>query len=279
MSRRLARLLVCVLCSVALGCATHVPYVGQGPHPQIERGRPVPPIDILGNLLALPWKLLLLDWRFCRHTITERTEAVFVQYLRDSTRDLTHTKIRLNQYAPHKDLKRLITNRQVAWPYRIFPGLLTTLLTDVVLPGRLFPWGDYYNPWTDTIHLFSDRPAIGLHELGHAYDFSQQPYKGTYGLARLIPLVVLHQEWLATDEAISYLVETGDRRNELQAYKILYPAFGSYAGGYLIPLGGSPGILVGHLVGRMKAAERARFYRQLDAQTPPAQPSPAQPSP
>jgi hypothetical protein len=224
-------------------------------------------VDTLGNVLALWPKLLLLDWRFANHAISERTEASLVQYLNDRAPNLTHTHVRLNQYAPHKDLKRLVTNRWVAWPYRIFPGLLVTLLTDVILPGRLFPWGDYYNPWTNTIHLYSDRTAIGLHELGHAYDFSQQPYKGTYGLARLIPVVVLHQEWQATDEAIGYLVETGDRAGELRAYKVLYPAFGSYVGGYLLPFGAPPGILIGHFVGRTKAAARQRFYRQLDAQT------------
>lgn len=45
---------VAVLLSLALaGCATTVPYTGQGPHPQLERGAPVPVVDFLGNALSL----------------------------------------------------------------------------------------------------------------------------------------------------------------------------------------------------------------------------------
>ncbi len=250
------------------GCACQAPYVGQGPHPQIERGQPVLPIDTVANVLSIPWKILLLEWRYGNHCIRPRTEDVFVRYLAERQENVSHTKIRLNQYAPHKDVKRLIRNRQVAWPYRLLFGV-PLLLVECVLPGRIFGgflFSDYYNPWTDTIHLFSDSPAIGLHELGHAYDFGQQPYRGTYGLMRNIPVVVLHQEWQATDEAISYLVEIGDRRNELRAYQVLYPAYGGYLGSYVVPFGNLPGILLGHVVGRVKAKARARFYRELDRQ-------------
>lgn len=35
---------------VAAGCATTPPpYTGPGPHPQLERGASVPPVDFLGN--------------------------------------------------------------------------------------------------------------------------------------------------------------------------------------------------------------------------------------
>jgi len=237
---------------------------------------------VVANVLALPWKILFLEWRYGLHSISPKTEEVLVRYVNDRQPDVAHTVIRLNQYAPHKDLKRLVTNRHVAWPYRLVFGTIT-LLVETILPGRLFGGSllsDYYNPWTNTIHLFSDHPAIGLHELGHAYDFSQQPYRGSYGFARGVFIFALHQEWQATDEAISYLVEIGDRRNELRAYKILYPAYGSYLGSFLIPLPLAfvPGVLAGHLVGRTKAAARAQFYRQLDTQTAPPQPLPSSPS-
>ena len=258
-----------MLCCALAGCASQTPYMNQAPGIQIEEGRPCAPIDLIGNILSIPWKILLLEWRFGNHTISPQTEAILTQYLHDRSQDLSHTLIRVNQYAPHKDLKRLITNHQIAWPYRLIFGSLS-LVVETVLPGRIFGGSllsDYYDPWTDTIHLFSDHPAIGLHELGHAYDFSQQPYKGTYGLLTSIFIVRLNEEWQATDEAISYLVSIGDRRNELRAYKILYPAFGSYLGSYLIPLpfANVPGILIGHVAGRAKASARARFYRQFPA--------------
>ena len=258
----------CVLWGMVAGCAAQVPYVGQGPYPQLERGRPNIVVDTAGNILALPFKLLFLDWRFANHAVSSRTEEALVRYVNDHP-ELQHVHIRLNQYAPQKDFKRLLANRQVAWPYRATFGVLG-LLVETIIPGRLFAGlltSDLYDPWTDTVHIYSDRVAIGLHELGHADDFIQQPYKGTYGLARMIPVVTLHQEWRATDEAIGYLIEIGDRRNEMRAYRVLYPALGSYVGGYLLPLGGIPGILVGHVAGAAKVSERTRFYREFDART------------
>ncbi len=262
-----------LLTNTLTGCASYAPYVGPGPHPQFERGQPVPPIDFLANVLAIPMKLILLEWRFGNHAISPETEGVLVRYVNDRQSDVSSTVVRLNQYAPHKDFKRLLSNQRVAWPYRLVFGSLT-LLIETFLPGRIFGGSllsDYYNPWTNTIHIYSDHPAIGLHELGHAYDFSQQPYRGTYGFSRQFFILALHQEWQATDEAISYLIEIGDRRNELRAYKTLYPAYGSYLGTFLlpIPLGGIPGIFIGHVVGRTKAAARVRFYRQVDAQMRP----------
>lgn len=182
---------------------------------------------------------------------------------------------------PHRDLKRLFTNENVAWPYRPFPGLVATLVIDVLLPGRLFPWGDYYNPWTNTVHLYSDHSAIGLHELGHAYDINKRRYKGSYAFVRLVPFVNLYQEWEATDTAIDYLKATGNREAELCAYKILYPAYGTYMGNYLPIFGNIVGLVVGHAWGRTKAVTRARFYRQLDAAatTSPTQPAPLLVSP
>ena len=180
---------VALILSVALaaGCATTPPpYTGQGPHPQIERGARVPPVDFLGNVLSLPMKLLLWSWKFNLHSISPETEQELVQYL--DARDLPSledARFRLNEYRPGQDLGRLVKNRHVAWPYRLLIGLPVTLLVDVLLPGRLFPWGDYYNPYTNTVHLYSDHPAIALHEAGHVHDLAMRRLKGTYSAARL----------------------------------------------------------------------------------------------
>lgn len=77
-----------VLLSISLvGCATITPpYTGVGPYPQLERGARVPPVDFLGNVLSLPFKLLLWSWKFNRHQISPDTEAKLVEYL--EVRDL-----------------------------------------------------------------------------------------------------------------------------------------------------------------------------------------------
>jgi len=263
--RRVCSVLLAVV--LVAGCATTPPpYTGQGPNPQLERGAVIPPIDFLGNLLALPYKALLLNWRFDNHVISVETEHMVFNYI--EARDLAFlhdTKFRLNQYAPFADLGRLFKNRHIAWPYRVLLGLPATLLTDVLLPGRIFPWGDYYNPFTNTVHLYSDEPAIALHEAGHAYDFSSRRFKGTYGALRLIPFLNLAQEWIATDEAIQYLQEIKDTQTELRAYKVLYPAYGSYIGGYIYaPIGTVIGVLAGHAIGQRKAADRKEYLERFD---------------
>ena len=249
------------------GCAYTAPYVGQGPHRQITRGAPLPPIDFLGNILALPGKLILWNLRFANHAVSEETEAVLVRYL--EARNLPafeDTAYRVNQYSPVQDLRALVKNKYVAWPYRLLVGLPITLIYDVALPGRLFPWGDYYNAYTNTVHLYSDDPTVTLHEAGHAYDFADFDLKGTYALLRIVPFMDLYQEWQASELAIDYLIEVEDRETEFRAYKTLFPAYGTYAGSYLpIPFGSLPGALVGHLAGRSKAAAKRRYYEHYDA--------------
>lgn len=258
---------IVVVSALICSCATTVPYTGQGPHPQLERGVPFPPVDFIGNVLSLPGKLLLWNWQFNLHTISTETEEKLVAYLDDRTLPaFEDTHYRLNQYRPAQDLSRLIKNKHVAWPYRLLLGLPTTLISDVLLPGRLFPWGDYYNPFTNTVHLYSDHEAIALHEAGHAYDFADKKYKGTYAAVRLVPFVDLYQEWQASREAIYYFREVEDHPAEVRAYKALYPAYGTYVGSYFFaPVGSILGALVGHAAGRSKATLRQNYYDKLEA--------------
>jgi len=257
--------------------------VGQGPHPQVTRGAAIPPIDAVANVLAILPKILLWNWRFANHSISATTEQKLEEYL--DAKELPafeETRYQLNQYAPVSDLRRLVHNHQVAWPYRLLLGTPITLVTDVLLPGRIFPWGDYFNPFTNTVHLYSDLPPVALHEAGHAYDFATRRYKGTYAAIRLIPFVDLYQEYKASDYAIQYFIDTHDQKNELAAYKILWPAYGTYAGSYIFaPIGTIAGALIGHGAGRVKVAQRKRYYQQRNAAmnaattAAPATPSPS----
>ena len=269
MASRMRQGLAYVLAIGLAGCSTVTPYVGQGPHPDITRGHPIPPVDFLGNVFALPIKLILWNWHVDDHAVSERTESYLVSYI-DSAQSVTEgTHYSLNEYAPGRALARLVHNRKVAWPYRLLIGLPVTLIIDVLLPGRLFGGligGDNYNPYTDTVSIYSDHPAIALHEAGHSHDFNTRHYKGTYAFIRLIPFVDLYQEFQATDEALTYLVETGDRQQEIAAYKILYPAYGTYIGSYLIiiPAGSVLGAILGHICGRAKAHSAEQEYLRMD---------------
>ena len=266
-----------------IGCAATAPYTGRGPHPQIERGAPFAPVDFLGNVLALPAKLILWDWNFAKHSISEETENYLVLYLDD--RDIAlinEAHFRLNQYRPFNDFSRLVKNKNVAWPYRVLLGF-PTWIVEAVLPGRLFPWGDYYNPFSNTVHIYSDHPAVVLHEAGHVYDFSGRRFKGTYAFVRSIPYspVSLYQEFKASQEAIRYLQEIEDREAQINAHKILHPAYGTYVGAYIFPVIGSiVGAIVGHATGRTKASNQQRQYEEEKALLESSEaPSPKEPEP
>lgn len=238
----------------------------------------MPLIDGLGNVFGLPAKLVLWSWKMDNHAISPSTEDVLIAYL-DSPRHpavLNDAHFRLNEYRPLDDLKRLWKNRHVAWPFRLVLGLPTTLIFDVLLPGRLLG-GDHFNPFNNTVYLYSDEPAVALHEAGHAADFSTQRLKGVYATMRLLPGVDLFQEYMATEDALHHFVLTKDRQGELRAYRLLYPAYGTYLGSYLMPYGNFAGALVGHVWGRLKASHRARFYRLTDPAVSPPPPVPAVP--
>jgi len=129
---------------------------------------------------------------------------------------------------------------------------------DTLLINRFFGF-DYYNPFTHTVHLYSDVPSIALHELGHAKDFAERRHRGSYAALRLIPFADLYQEYQATEDAFEYIRAEHQTEREMEAFKILYPAYGTYLGSYLFVTGGSvAGAIGGHIYGRIEAHELAK---------------------
>jgi hypothetical protein len=223
---------------------------------QMERGKPRPIIDGFGWVWGIPSKLMLWNRKVENHRISVETESLLYDYL--ETNGLSEIKVRLNQYRPWDDWRRLTRNTSVAWPWRYTFGAVATL-GETVVPGRLFG-GDHYNPYTGTIHLYGDVPAIAFHEAAHAKDFSNRKYPGTYAALYVIPTVPLWHERIATNDVLSYVQYRNDRRLEREAYHTLYPAYGTYlgsAGGYAFPRYSNPiylgGILAGHAMGRWQA--------------------------
>ena len=219
---------------------------------QIELGRPHQLLDGAGWVLGIPGKILLWDRRIDNHNISEDTVLVLANYLEQN--NLPQIKVRANQYAPLEDWKRLRKNKTIAWPYRYTLGALS-IAGEAIIPGRLFG-GDHYNPFSDTIHLYSDIPAIALHESAHANDFTRRTYKGTYAAGYLF--FPLWAETIATEDVFWYLNEQSEVERIAEANRILYPAYGTYVGnavGGFIPRYSTPiyygAVLVGHINGRM----------------------------
>lgn len=224
---------------------------------QIERGKRRPVLDGVGWVFGIPAKIILWDRRMENHAVSADTEEAMRAYL--EANGLDHVKVRINQYAPLDDWRRLRANKTVGWGYRYTIGALS-VAGEALLPGRLFG-GDHYNPFTGTIHLYSDVPAIALHEGGHAKDFTRRRYPGTYAIVTAVPFGSLWPEAIATGDAIAYAEQQDDPDLERETYRILFPAYGTYFGGSIGDVA-SPvalpvyagAIVAGHAVGRVKAS-------------------------
>lgn len=195
-------------------------------------------------------------------------------------------KVRLNQYAPGAEYRRLFRNKSVGAGWRYTIGLISVTFYTIV-PGRFFAGlvgGDNYNPYTNTINLYSDHVSVALHEGGHGKDFAETNHKGTYAAARLLPLVPLVQEAYATGDAIGYHRWKGLTEEEKADYKSLYPAYGTYVGGEVlrwVPVGWvvsysltAASAIPGHIAGRIKAAHVEEKPSSKTTVTPPL-PSPS----
>lgn len=284
MNAKMLRLLVPLLLFLlgAGGCATvpyqygaarespEIPTAGPGVA-QIDRGRPVPFLDGAGHyVVSLPSKLLLLDWEVDSHRFSPETEAVLAGYLADN--HLAGVKVRVNQYAPGAEWQRLFRNREMPGFFKYTAGVLAATYY-TILPGRFFAGllgGDEYNPYSNTINLYSDSPAIALHEAAHAKDFAAQSrgFRGWYAFMRLLPLVPLWQEGKATGDAVGYTLDKQLTEERKESYRVLYPAYSTYIAGEglrWLPLepwlsfGAQLAVAVpGHITGRIKAAQVAQ---------------------
>ena len=270
MQSRLAAIFVIIMTTCLTGCVSSDYQYGNtgatAEHSlaasQFERGQANALLDGLGWVIGIPGKIILWDRRIDNHQISEETEHALADYM--TSNELRHTRVRLNQYDPLGEWRRLTENDQVAGGWRYTLGALSTL-GYTLLPGRLFG-GDHYNPFTDTVHLYSDHAAIALHEGAHAKDIRSRQLPGTYAAAYALPLVSLWHEERATSDVLSYL-DAEHRTAELQAaYRILYPAYGTHVAGQFtrfIPQPFSLGltaacVIPGHITGRIKASRVSR---------------------
>jgi len=232
----------------------------------IVRGKPAPIVDFLnGYLFSLPAKLLYFNPRLHDHALPERSEELLLEYL-EANGLADKVLIRHNQWAPVDEWRRLRANTDVNAFYRYTIGLYYlgyyTLLPPRLFGGSFVSLGDRFNPYTNSISVYTSDVAFLLHEAGHVKDYNQVEKKGTWGAWLEIPVGALIAEYFASSDAVQFVYCTGHPELERSFYRRLIPAYGSYIGGYasyLIP-GGQlvvvGGIFAGHAVGNVQAASR-----------------------
>ena len=250
---------------------------------QIERGNPHAFLDNFGSwVLGLPSKVTLLSTKVDNHKVSAETEAALGRYL--EANGLCDVKVRINQYAVPGEWSRLFRNRNISGFWRYTFGILS-MVEYTIFPQRAFG-GDNYNPYTNTISIYSDLESVVLHEGGHAKDFARREWKGAYAALGVLPLAPLYLEGVASSDAVSYLRSRNETQGEKAAYPLLYGAYSTYIGGealqfYSGPEGwvdllSIPVAWVGHAVGRIKAFT---IDEPAVAAAPPAPDGPASDAP
>lgn len=254
---RLSALILVSLTLMCTGCASqrnhHVPAFVEN---QFERGEPNELVDITGNVLSIPSKLLFWNRKVDNHTISVETEAELRSYV--EANDLHSTKVRLNQWAPIDEWRRLSRNKQIPGILRYTIGSIYNLGYTFV-PGRLFG-GDVYNPYTDTLNVYSDVPALGLAEVAYAKDIRARKHPGWYTFGQELPLVGMVHETIATNDVMDYVAATQDPELQKESSRVLYPRYGMALGGQigeLVPQAdvalAVAGGVVGHVAGRINS--------------------------
>ena len=151
---------------------------------------------------------------------------------------LDRVKVRINEYDPAGEWQRLKHNESVSWPVRYTLGTLS-VVGYTLFPGRIFG-GDRYNPYTDTINLYSDIPALAIFEGGYAKDFSTRDSRDLYAVEYGIPVVNLWHDSQAASDAFEYLQCRGSAEDVKEGYRAICPSFGASTRGVLPVVGAVP---------------------------------------
>ncbi len=242
------------------GCATAPYEYGTGEYggdnsgsPYMENqvivGKPNKLLDASDWIWPGSWlaKLLLWNKNIDSHEISDETLTSVMTYIEKN--DLSDVQVLVNAYRPGNQWSRLFKNKEIPAGWRFTLGILTTSLY-TIMPGRFFG-GDNYNPYTNTINLYSNDVAISLHEAAHAKDLNSRKYKGLNAALYVLPGAPLYYEAVATSDTLSYLERECRYDDQKHAYRVLHPAYGTYVGGLFLKQSGLGflGVIPGHISG------------------------------
>ncbi len=253
------------------GCAT-VPYrYGQfqsskdDSRPEeiaFEYGRPQKTLDRIAWVTGIWSRILPLNPHVNNHSLSEESKAKLTAYLEDN--DLTDVLVRVNQYDPKGEWRRLRENHRVAPGWRYTAGLLS-LAHYSLIPGRVFG-GDQYNPFTNSLYLNSDVSAVVLHEAAYAKDVRSRSLPGSYAVFNEIPVLSLWRHVNGVNDVLGYARANDDWAVERETYRVVYPQMGVHSmalSGTFVPFWDGllltvAGAAAGHTTGQFAIARRTK---------------------
>ena len=243
------------------------------PDPQqidVQVGAESPRLDRIAMVLGFPAKLIPFSSKINTHQLSPETTEKLKTYLADN--DLTDVCIYINKYAPREQWQRMRQNDRIApaWKYTFGTG---RWLADVIAPARLFG-GEEYNPFTNTLMVNSDAPAVLLHEAAFAKDVRSRKYPGMYASVNELPVLSLWRRVVGAQDVISYAQSLHDWPVEEEAYIVLFPQMGAETflafdpflnlSIWFTPALAMSGAAVGHVTGHVSAAYRAAEVKRDD---------------
>ncbi len=224
---------------------------------EVVQGNPNKIVDGLGWVVGIPRRIVLWDRRVDSHQVQPETMAEVATYAK--VNELDGICVRVNQYAPADEWKRLTQNDRISPGWRYTVGALS-LVGYTLLPGRIMGI-DNYNPYTNSVYVYSDVPALAMEAAAYAKDIKQRELPGTYASVNTLPVVSVWHETINTQDTLNYLQTHGTYEEQREGLAILYPNYGASVGGAFGSLFGFTGVfeiggaVVGHVSGWHKAAQ------------------------
>jgi hypothetical protein len=229
----------------------------------VERGKPHKTLDRLAWIVGIPSKIFTLNAKTNNHAVSDETVEELTAYL--EANDLGDVYVSVNDYNPKLQWRRLRENCRVGpfWRYTVGTG---AWLGYTFFPNRVFG-GDEYNPFTNTLIVSSDVPALVLAEAAYAKDVRSRRHPGLYATVSELPVVSLWRHSQATSDVVTYARANHDWETERQAYEVLYPQIGATTFGpvaHFVPVAGPflsiTGAAVGQVTGRTVARLQEPAY-------------------
>ncbi len=181
------------------------------------------PSRVVGHIMSLPARLFFWDWDVSWGNDEKRAQAALS--ILENNRNIKDLTVRLNHNEAFYDMYRLFADDKVAERNNIFARVLLgipTCFKDEMWAE--FFRGDYYNPLTQTVVVYSNVESIAAHEIGHHIDYQRFNSDWEYALTGFFPPVTLYKEWQASSYGKD-LLGVGD---EYQFNRYLLPAFFTY---------------------------------------------------
>lgn len=242
----------------------------------IEYGRPNKMLDRMAWIVGMPSRILPLSSRVNNHDISPETTAKLSRYLHEN--DLDDVLVRINQYDPKGEWKRLRANSRISpgWKYTFGAGMLVQY---TLFPGRVFG-GDHYNAYTNTLYVNSDVPAMLILEAAYAKDVHARPMPGPYAAINELPVLETWRLSYGLNDTLGYAQLNDDWELERETYSIVYPIMGIEValGGHsaisslasmplvALPIAAIGGAATGHVLGQTTIKRRER-EREFDSYT------------